>query len=475
MIPQIGTHESLDILHLAFEDHRRPGSGGGGLRTHEINRRLASRHRVTVVVARYPGARRRVEDGVRYRPVGLNLGYLGSVVTYHLAIPWLLLWHWPDLVIEDFSAPNSSDLVPLWTRSATLALVQWLFARETSERYHLPFWLPENTGVRLHHRFIAASGYIANRLRALNPGADIDVVYAGVECPPTGVLADRGRSDVLFMGRLEFGPKGLDLLVEAFSLLADVLPGVRLRIAGDGPHRARLEAVLMQRGLAGRVDWLGRLTGDAKWAALRAAALVVQPSRYESFGLVALEALAAGTPVVAFALPSFVEIVGVDCGVLVSPGDTVALASAMRDLLTNAEHWRTLSEAGPVRASRFNWDQAAHAHERIYLDTVRAHRARRQEARTSWLAGHRRRFRIASRAGLLSRRGSGSLDAASTVSVAPECHRLDATVSLVPEPTVSPATAPAPAFRSPGVTNVPRQTLLGASSGAHPPRTDQGR
>src|SRR4051812_33394456 len=74
VLPQ---REGLRILHLAFDDLHRPNSGGGAIRNHEINKRLAVRHEVTAVTATYPGCRERTEDGVHYIQAGRWLGYFG--------------------------------------------------------------------------------------------------------------------------------------------------------------------------------------------------------------------------------------------------------------------------------------------------------------------------------------------------------------------------------------------------------------
>ena len=161
----------LSVLHLAFEDHRRPGSGGGAYRTHEVARRLARRHQVTVVTTTWRGARDRVEDGVRYVHVGRPGGYLVEVLSYFLALPFVLRRHDADVVVEDFAAPMSSALVPLYERRRpVVALVQWLNAEEKSAQYHLPLHLVQRWGVRLHRRFIAVSEDLAERLRRGNPG-----------------------------------------------------------------------------------------------------------------------------------------------------------------------------------------------------------------------------------------------------------------------------------------------------------------
>ena len=363
----------MNILHLAFEDHRSPGSGGGGLRTHEVNRRLAKTHRITVVTVSYPGARRRTEDGVEYRPLGLNLGRFGRVVTYFLLLPGFVAFQRADLVVEDFAAPISSALVPLFTRKPTVAVVQWLFARERSRHYHLPLFLFEEAGVRLHRRFVAVSSHIADRIQAANPGAIVEVVHAGVTAPPGVDDRQGGPCRILYLGRMEWEAKGLDLLLDSFSRLT-APPDARLVMAGDGPDGTRVREATSRTGLSQRVEMVGRVSGDAKWQLLAAASVVVIPSRHESFGLVAAEAAAVGTPVVAFDLPSLREILTDAGGIFVPRYDTGALAEALQRVLTDPAERDRLGRQGLRQSHRFDWDRAARAHDRIYHAAVLAGR-----------------------------------------------------------------------------------------------------
>lgn len=368
----------LRVLHLAFEDHRQPGSGGGGIRTWEINRRLASDFDLTVVTTRYPGARRRVEGGVTYRPLGAGGHPLLGQATYHLAIPFYLLWHRRvDLVVEDFAAPMSSALVPLWTRRPTVAVVQWLAARETSRRYNLPFFVFEELGLRIHRRFIAVSESIAGRISAANPDADVRTIHAGVDFPDDlAVPGPAVSADILSLGRLELQPKGLDLLIEAVEQLSDI-PDLRVVVAGDGPHRAEFEKLVADRGLAGRIRLVGRVAGPAKWRLLAGSKVVAMTSRYESFGLVAAEAVAAGTAVVSWALPSLVEILDPLDGRLVEPFDVAAFAAALRRALADWDHPDALSrraEASAAARARFDWDRAAADQAEVYRAAARTGR-----------------------------------------------------------------------------------------------------
>ena len=136
----------------------------------------------------------------------------------------------------------SSMLVPLWTKQPTIAVVQWLFATETSERYGVPFFLFERWGVRLHERFVAASLDMADEVLEANPSSVVDLVYAGVDTPPPGPDGSGdGRLKIVYLGRLQKQAKGLDLLVRAFARLSD-LPDSELIIAGDGPYAGELRA-----------------------------------------------------------------------------------------------------------------------------------------------------------------------------------------------------------------------------------------
>lgn len=364
----------LRILHLGFEDWRKPGSGGGAVRTREVDERLARSHDVTVLVSRYKGARERVENGVRWVPVGLPLGYWGGMLSYFALLPFAARRHRADLVVEDFAAPFGSLLPWRWTRLPLVAVVQWLDAKGKAAQYHLPFDQFESRGVRGHRRFIAMSEDLAEELRAGNPSAEITVIPNGVPPQSFEVRAPRGQ-DVVFLGRLEIAQKGLDLLVDAYARCADLLPG-RLVLAGDGPDRRAVQELVSRAGLTDRVVFAGRVDGLEKLLLLASARVVVMPSRYETFGIVAAEALACGTPVVAFEIPSLREVVVPGTGVLVPAFDVPGLADALVRVVADLEQVEAMGERGRARARAYDWDDVARRQEAVYLRAVEHARGR---------------------------------------------------------------------------------------------------
>jgi glycosyltransferase involved in cell wall biosynthesis/O-antigen/teichoic acid export membrane protein len=366
-----GELRPLRILHLAFDDHRLPGSGGQSIRTFEVNRRLARRHDITVVTMNYKGAKQRVEEGVRYIQIGLPWGYFGRMISYLLCVPFAVRRHPSDLVVEDFAPPISSVLVPLWTRRPVVGMVQWLFAEQKSRQYKLPFFLLERWGVRAHRRLITVSSAIGTRLQKLNPTAQVVVIPNGVE-PQQVAPSDRlDPASLVFLGRVEFKHKGLDLLLRAFAKIA---PSVQsnLVIAGGGRDLERVRRLSEELGLGHRIRLLGEVGGAEKSELLTGARLVCVPSRFETSSLVSLEAQASGTPVLAFDIPALREVLAPEGGVLVPAFDVESYANSMLQLVTAPERCRAMGKAGQQFVQRFHWDEIAWRQERVYLEAVSA-------------------------------------------------------------------------------------------------------
>ncbi|TQS92814.1 glycosyltransferase family 1 protein [Arthrobacter sp. TS-15] len=345
-----------------------PGAGGGSVRTHEINRRLAAQgFRITVLTTRYPGWQERVEDGVHYVPIGIGSGKnrLTRLVAYVVRLPLEVRKRRSaaELVVEDFFAPFSTMAAPLWTKRPTIGVVQWLHARDKARQYKLPLHWIERLGVRKYRRLISVSQGIAARLKQLNPDVQVDVIGNGVDPGIWNTQPHLGE-DVLFLGRLEYGHKGLDLLLEAWAIACEQVEG-NLLIAGTGPDEERLRTSIQQAGLSDRVRMLGWLSGDKKFQALSHARLLVVPSRHETFGLVAIDALAAGTPVIAFDIPCLKEIVPPGTGWIVEAFDVKALGEeiARRYSQAGLAH---VAEQGRKFAAGYNWDALAGMQARTY-------------------------------------------------------------------------------------------------------------
>jgi phosphatidyl-myo-inositol dimannoside synthase len=205
---------------------------------------------------------------------------------------------------------------------------------------------------------------------AIRFGADparVVTVLPGVDQPGDVARAASAGLSVLVVSRMDETYKGHDVLIRALPLVRSRVPGVRLRLAGDGRLRAYYEHLAASVGTADAIDFLGRISEGERDAELSAAAVFCLPSRLaadgsgEGFGIALLEAGAFGVPVVAGACGGAIDaVVDGETGMLLrDPRDHVELASSLIRLLEDEDRRRQLGEAGRRRSATFTWGRMA--------------------------------------------------------------------------------------------------------------------
>lgn len=207
------------------------------------------------------------------------------------------------------------------------------------------------------------------------PPERVHAVLSGID--PAGPAGDAGRGwalagstrFVLALGTVE-PRKGLVDLVRAFDRLAAERPELALVVAGpDGWGTDAFTAATALARHGGRIRRLGWVDAGARADLLAGATVVAVPSVYEGFGFPALEAMAAGTAVVATAAGSLPEVVG-PAGRLVPVGDVDALASALAEVVDDPALRAEMGRAGPAHAGRFRWDDCASGILRLYREAA---------------------------------------------------------------------------------------------------------
>jgi glycosyltransferase involved in cell wall biosynthesis len=250
---------------------------------------------------------------------------------------------------------------------------------------------------RYSHAQVAVSHFVAGELeRGLEGRGSVHVVPNGVDSEYFDAQRWRAaglelrtrwgaRPDhivLLYAGAI-VPEKGVIQLARAFARLAADIPGMHLALVGasalwgselgqlgyhDDYERAVREALRVPAE-AGRVHFLGKLPVAQMPAAYAASDVTVVPSVWcEAFGLVALEALASGRPVIASQTGGLVEIVNEQNGRLVPPGDEQALEAALSNLASNADLRKRLGAAARRQALQFSWEAAARQLDAIYQD-----------------------------------------------------------------------------------------------------------
>jgi len=237
----------------------------------------------------------------------------------------------------------------------------------------------ERHGTHRADRVIAVSNYLKGELQWIYnlPDWKTWVIYNGIPVHQydgyldPGVVKRRygiGPVDptVLFMGRLSV-QKGPDLLVEAIPPLLRYYPNAKFVFAGEGHMRGDLERRVHQLGVSHAVRWLGRLSLGQQSELFRACDVVCVPSRNEPFGIIVLEAWAAGKPVVASQIGGPGEIIRHTINGLKIYPNADSIGWGLGSVFRNWDWGRQMGRSGRIDAETgFSWDRIAHQTERCY-------------------------------------------------------------------------------------------------------------
>jgi glycogen(starch) synthase len=259
----------------------------------------------------------------------------------------------------------------------------WL-SHPLNQQVHSVEWWLANRADAVIACSAAMQGEVAH-LFELDPSR-VHVLHNGIEpgrwrVPPRRVEQARAEHAadaaplLLFFGRLEY-EKGAQDLLAALPRIRRNHPGTRLAIAGEGRHYQALIEQARKLRIRRAVDFAGHL-GDLPLKALLAAAdVTVMPSRYEPFGIAALEAAAAGAALVASTAGGLGEIVvDGETGLSFSPGDAVGLAAAVRRVLDDPRAAARRALAARARlAADFDWGRIAAGTVEVYTGAVRGER-----------------------------------------------------------------------------------------------------
>ncbi len=214
-------------------------------------------------------------------------------------------------------------------------------------------------------------------LRDYQPNVPVSVVPTPVDLgqyhdlEPDRIRADWGLEGVevlLYMGRLAH-EKNLDFLLRAFGRIAAERTQARLLLVGRGPHQRDYEQMVQQLGLGERVDFVGPVAHQEVPHYAAAADLFLFASQTDTQGLVLIEAMAAGTPVVAVKAPGSMDVLSEGGGKLVAD-DEEAFASAVVTLLADRERRRSLGEEARRVVQRYTISVATERLVNVYQEAV---------------------------------------------------------------------------------------------------------
>lgn len=370
---------------------------------HELARRLTDRFEVIALVPCSPGAaRREVLDGVRVERYRYAPRRFETLVNHGGVVTNLKRHRWKWLLVAPFCAGQLWSAMRIIRQTSPIAIhAHWLMPQGLVAALLRLLWNRTPPFVATSHgadlfalrgrlfgairRFVvdraAALTVVSKAMRDELAAFDLDVGKVSVQ--PMGIdLRDRftpdpavarSQDEILFVGRL-VEKKGLRHLLDAMPAILAAHPHARLTVAGFGPEESALRAQADALGIGPHLDFLGAVPQASLPALYRRATVFAAPfvraksGDQEGFGLVLVEALGCGCPVVASELPATVDVMsGLRGAIAVCSGDADALARTIGDMLSRADEFST--RAADDRAQlvkRFDWETVSDR----YADTL---------------------------------------------------------------------------------------------------------
>jgi glycosyltransferase involved in cell wall biosynthesis len=277
---------------------------------------------------------------------------------------------------------------PVRTRAPLIASLHDLFPLERPEWFRRSErWTYRRSlelVLRRARRIVVPSRYVSERLSAVLdvPAARVDVVPHGLN-GSFAVPVSEAQIDACCR-RYGVEPGGFAVCVGAVTTRKNVVALVRaagcpdahrlplVLVGGDGHGAAAVDAEIARLDGRGRVLRTGYLPDDDVAALVHGAAVLAHPALAEGFGMVPLEAMAAGTPVIAARTSSIPEVVGDAARLVDEPEDPGAWAQGLGELIDSADDRRELATAGRRRAAEFSWARTARTMLGIYRDADRS-------------------------------------------------------------------------------------------------------
>ncbi len=364
----------MHIYHIIYDDIKNPWCGGGGAkRAFEINKRIAKNHAIKVFTGKFPNSKNEIIDGVTYIRIGSSKSYLLSRITFSFLAPYYVIRSEADIVVNDFSV-FSPVFCEFFTKKTVINCFYHFVGKHSFKKYLIfgiiPF-IVEKILLRTSKNFITISPSVTEILqKRAKQVKKIKCIYTGI----SDNIFNSGTTDegyIAYIGRIDIYMKGIDILLDAFSQLKD--KNIKLKIAGKGKTKDidNIMDRIENLNLKNSVDFLGAITEEEKKTFLSSSMFVVMPSRFEGWGIVAIEAQACGKAVIGTNIPGLRDAIkDGETGILIEPDNPSALRGAMQSLIEDTEQRLKLGREGRHWAKNFKWDNIANEQLQFYKEVI---------------------------------------------------------------------------------------------------------
>ena len=351
----------MKILHLIYDHKNNPWVGGGGaIRAYNLNKKLAQKgHNILIISGSFNGITDYGENNLSYKFLGFSKNYHLSVFSYCYYAQKFLKKNYKkfDIIIEDYAPWNPIFSYIYQNRLPIILQMHHIEGRNILKKYcflGLPFYILEKLYYRKFFNIITVSQATKKRLGA----TQATVVSNGVD--KKLLLEKNSLGDyILYLGRIDFYNKGIDLLIKAAYKY-------KLFIAGKGKDEKKLKKIK-----GDNVLYLGFLDKAAKIDYIKNSHFLIMPSRFEGQGIVALEAAALGKAIIVSDIPELEYVVDNGFGIAFKSGDAKDLNKKIKYLWNNSRVLLDMGKNARKFAKNYTWEKMADKYEQYLLESYK--------------------------------------------------------------------------------------------------------
>ncbi|MDC3250215.1 glycosyltransferase family 4 protein [bacterium] len=362
----------MKILHLLYDHPNNPWLGGGGAhRAILINELLIKNHdcQVTMVCGGFKHSQSYTKEGIDFHFTPGNKNYLLSRLRFNMSCRKLVDSSKFDLVVEDTS-PFAYQHVK---HPKKVALFHYALGEQLLQKF------PKIVGILLkkfekfniskYKKIIVVSKSTQDDLEKLVPATTlIKLVPPGCESQPANPIKVQDRNHFLYLGRIEFFQKGLDILLDSWGIFSKKAPSTKLIIAGSGKEEELLKSRIKELQLK-NIEFIGSV-GDEKFDLYKESKALLLPSRTEGWPLVLLEAFSCSTPLIGSDIPGLRNIANNSNSILVPDCNAQSFAAAMLDYTTNSTLANQLIDGAYETSKKFSWDNSTLSTFQFYSEAL---------------------------------------------------------------------------------------------------------
>jgi len=365
----------LKILYLIYDDVNNPWCGGGGsVRAIELTKSLPHPDKITIVTGNYPYAKNYEEGNLKVIRSGSDKSNLISRLTFAFSAKRYINIENPDIIIISFS-----ELTPILffkkTKIPRVAIMHHILGKHSFKKFKILGFIPHLTqylGVRSYNNIIVVSRELEERLKNRFPHKRVIFIPNGIDTK-LFMAKPESSENILFLGRLDIYMKGLDILLAAFAKLEKDIQSIRLQIAGRGSIKTvqRIEKMISNLQLNKSVQLLLNIDDQVKLELLSRCLFFCMPSRYEGWGIAAVEAAACSKAIIATDIPGLREAVRNNYNaVLIKPNSIDELYAAMKALIIDEDKRKKLEIDSRKWADKFNWENTSRDELSFYREVL---------------------------------------------------------------------------------------------------------